>query len=47
MVKMAVVQKFLPASGKARAIAAAHQAVERLLPVDREPLQFFEQRGFD
>src|SRR5712692_8670761 len=43
MVEMAVVQKLLAAPGEARAIAASHKAVEGLLPVDGEALEFFEK----
>ena len=43
VMEIAMVQKLLAGAGKARRIVAAHQAGERLLPVDGQPLQFLQK----
>ena len=47
MVKMAMIEKFLPAAGKMRSVMASYQAWKGLLPAQSEPLQFFEKRAVD
>ncbi len=43
VMEVAVVEELLAGSGKPGALVAAHQSAERLLPVQREPLQFLEE----
>ena len=43
VMEMAMVQKLLPAAREARAVMAAHQAVERFLPVNRQTLQLLQK----
>ena len=47
VMEMPMIQKFLPRPGEARRVVAAHQPRQRFLPMDRQPLELFEQRGLD
>ena len=43
MMEMAVVEKLLPGAGESGAVVAADESGERLLPVNRQPLELFEK----
>ena len=43
MVEVAVVEEFLAGSGEMGRVVAAHQAGKRLLPVDGEAFEFFQE----
>ena len=42
MMELAMIQEFLPASGKARSIVTADQPGQGILPLDGQALQAFE-----
>jgi len=47
MVELAVIEKLLAGSGEMRDIVAAHQARERFLPADGQPLELLKERAVD
>ena len=47
VMELAMVEKLLAGAGKMRDVVAAHQAGERLLPLNRQPFEFLEESGVD
>jgi hypothetical protein len=46
VMEVAMVQEFLARARESLRVMAADQSRQRFLPMDRQPLQFFEQCGF-
>ncbi len=45
--ELAMIEKLLAGAGKVRDVMAAHQARERLLPLNRQPLKLLQKDGVD